>query len=63
MFYWQSLISSAAEQFFFYLCLFLVDLIPMLCERAGLPQGTPIAMFEVTKHSIWRATVTENSVS
>ena len=26
---------------------FSVDLIPMLSEKAGLPSGTPIAMFEV----------------
>ena len=38
---------------FIYLFLFSVDLIPMLCERAGLPQGTPMAMFEVSKDCLY----------
>lgn len=31
---------------------FVVDLIPMLSERAGLPPGTPITMFEVRTHAV-----------
>lgn len=34
--------------------LLLVDVIPLLCERAGLPQKTPLAMFEVGKLTLTR---------
>ena len=31
---------------------FLADVVPMLSERAGLPPGTPVKMFEVRKNVV-----------
>lgn len=47
-----TLLSSTPELLSFYQS--LVDVIPTLCERAGLPQGTPLAMFEVRKTTLPR---------
>lgn len=32
--------------------LFLVDVVPVLSERAGLPPGTPVKMFEVRMNAV-----------
>ena len=45
----QTSMLPSSKTFYMY---FLADVVPMLCERAGLPPGTPVKMFEVRKNAV-----------